>query len=252
MRHWVKISAALVGGAAAIWTSGCSDGNGSVVGGTSATSAVVNNGSLPTSIVNGGVPLNSNFICTTSAVGKGVNAVIGANGLVGGALNGLLGQLGLDQVAALLSSVAAPDAAIDGNLDTFSAVTLAVGTLGPLVNSVDESIVFSPQSAFGAGTFAVFGLSFPSGIANASVFNLLRVRTFLNDNEQESNVVTRRTLSVLGLGPEPAMYFGLQANKPFNRVTFTVEPDLLTANLGPVVNVHELCLGGTLVAKPAS
>lgn len=255
MTHLLRKSAlALAAASLALVQTGCEDIGGDVSGGDPASeTALPNDGSAPTAVSDQGSPIPGNFICSHSMSAADPTMVVGTNGLVGGLLTDLLNGLGLDIVAALLNSVAEPELATDGNLDTFAGVTLTAGLLGPLLTSVDLSAVIKGGGTVPAGSFAVAGLSFPAGIANVTLFNALTVSTSLRDVPQETVTLNQSALSLLGVNGSSVAkaWVGFRAKNAYDTMTVSVVPGLLTVNVGNAVRVHEYCYRGKFVIPAA-
>lgn len=76
------------------------------------------------------------------------------------------------------------------------------------------------------------------------------VTTFLNDTEQEQPAVLDATaIDLLGQGLVGPVYafVGRKVTKPYDKATISLEGDLLAADVGDALYVHELCTAGTLV-----
>lgn len=232
-------------------------GGGGIIGGSSSggsSGGLSNDGSTPTNITQGGTPVTGNFICTQGAKAYGnVTTQVGSNGLVGGLLTDLLNLLGATTVTQLLNSVSNPDNVIDGNLDTYASVSLTLGLLGGLLDSVDESVVLPSGTTVPAGKFAVYGLTFPKGTVSLSLLSQVKVATYLNNVAQESNTLDQNALALLGAigGSTPAAAFvGVKTTKAYDRATISLTPGLLSVNVGDAMRIHELCTDGDLVTAP--
>ena len=241
------------GGNGGITTGGTTGGaSGGATGGT--TGGPTNDGTTPTNITDGGTPVTGNFICTQGAKAYGnVTTQVGSNGLVGGLLTNLLNLLGATTVTQLLNSVSNPDKVIDGNLDTYASVSLTLGLLGGLLDSVDESVVLPSGTTVPAGKFAVYGLTFPKGTVSLSLLSQVKVATYLNNVAQESNTQDQNALALLGAigGSAPAAAFvGVKTTKAYDRATISLTPGLLSVNVGDAMRIHELCTDGDLVTAP--
>ena len=231
---------------------GGSSGGGTITGGSSG--GPPNDGTGPTNITSGGTPVSGHFVCTQSASAYDsssgdVTTAVGTNGLVGGPLTSLLQTLGGSDVTTLLNSVINPNNAIDGNLSTNATMTLTVGLLGGLLDSVDLSVLLPSGTTVPAGQFAVYGISFPNGAVDLTLFNTVAVTTYLNNVAQESNSLTQSDLSLLGLiggSTVPPIWIGIEATKPYDRATLSLTPGLLTADVGNAMYIYEFCPGGTL------
>ncbi len=105
------------------------------------------------------------FICTRSAsLFEGATTKVGANGLVGSAVGGLLGVLGASSVTDLLNSIKDRDLAIDTDLTTAASFTQTLAALDILlgagtVNSLDLSVQMPEGRTQSAGSYAVFAIS---------------------------------------------------------------------------------------------
>ena len=232
-------------------------GGGGIIGGSSSggsSGGLSNDGSTPTNITQGGTPVTGNFICTQGAKAYGnVTTQVGSNGLVGGLLTALLNLLGATTVTQLLNSVSNPDNVIDGNLDTYASVSLTLGLLGGLLDSVDESVVLPSGASVPAGKFAVYGLTFPKGTVSLSLLSQVKVATYLNNVAQESNSLDQNALALLGAiggSTPPAVFVGVKTTKAYDRATISLTPGLLSVNVGDAMRIHELCTDGDLVTAP--
>ena len=229
---------------------GTSSGGASSSGGSSG--GVPNDGSTPTTVTEGGTAINGNFICTASALAYGNQPTtsVAVNGLVGGPVSSLLNLLGASSLTQLLNSISAKELAADGNLDTYATYSLTVGLLGNLISSVE--LVVAPNSAVPAGKYAVVGLTFPVGTLELSLLQSVTLTTYLGTTEQESVDVDVSTLDLLGQLSiaDTARFLGLRATKPYDSVTVSLSPTLISADVGKAMNVHELCTDGLLVAAP--
>lgn len=246
MRHLTGFVSAIALASSLAACTGANDGT------VTGTDVIKNDGSTPTLITSSGVDTNKNFICSESVVDRTPTASVGTAGLVGGPLTNLLASLGGTLLTDLLNSVQNKDNAIDGNLDTYASVNLTLGVLGGLLSSVDETVEVPIIHVGQAGEYAAFAVSFPVGVANVSLFNAVRVRTFLNDRLQEEASISQSALSLLtavgGSAPATA-YVGLQATKQFNKATISLIPGVLTVNVGDAMRIHELCVNGRLAPK---
>ncbi|MBA4286489.1 MAG: hypothetical protein C0434_13270 [Xanthomonadaceae bacterium] len=255
MRIFKITTSAISAGAVALALSGCDNLNGDVVGGEpESATGLVNDGSAATAITDSGNPVPGNFICSHSVSATNPDLVIGTNGLVGGLLTDLLGSLGLDVVTNLLNSVATPEAAADGNLDTAAGVTLTAGLLGGTLSSVDLTAVVREGGTVPSGYYAVAGLSFPGGIANLSLFNSITVRTSLLDLPQEVATLDQSAISLLGINGStvPSAWVGFKATRPYDKLTISLVPGLLAVNVGNAVRIHEFCYDGRFKIPSAS
>lgn len=219
-------------------------------GGTSGGGGLANDGSVTTTITEGGVALSGNFICTAGAKAYGPtpSTTASANGLVGGAVSPLLQLLGGDTLTQLLNSVRDQPFAVDGNLDTAATYSLTLGLLGGLISSVD--FVVGLNGTAPVGSYAVFGLSFPVATVELSLIQTVTVTTFLGTTEQETVSVDATSLDLLGAvgTADPFRFVGLRVTQPYNSVSVTLTPSVLSANVGDAMKIHDLCTGGRLVA----
>lgn len=240
------LSAAAIGGLTIL--AGC-DSVGAVSGGAAdSTAGLINDGTVQTRIVEGTQTVPGNFICSQSASGDAPTVVVGTNGLVGGLLTDLLNSLGLGVVTSLINSVSNPPFAVDGNLDNFAGVTLTAGLLGPVITSVDTTVVLPTRSTMQPGKYAVFAVSFPSTLVNLSVFNRITVSTYLENVLQETQTLNQTGLGLLGVGVGlSSAFIGVRTTLPFNSATLSVVPGVLTANVINAVRIHDFCIDGRFV-----
>ncbi len=263
MKKDISLKSALCAGliASAFALSGCeADGNASEGGGISGGdtgSIFPNDGTTGGNITEGGTPIAGgdtgfNFICEKSARAYGVpSSQVVANGLVGSDIGGLLNLLGGSTATRLLNSVVDQDLAIDGNIESASTFTLTVGLLGGLISSVDQLITLGGTAP--SGSYAVFGVSFPTGTLDLSILETVRVTTFLNGVAQESAELDGTGIDLLGQVtslPDVNAFVGVKTTKAWNAASVGLEAGLLSANVGEAMKVHELCTGGRLVAAP--
>ena len=230
-------------------TSNGTGASGSVSGTPTGSGGPANDGTGTTSITSGGTTLSGHFICTESATAYGdVSTAIGTGGLVGANLSGLLNTLGGSSVTTLLNSVINPAYVIDGNLATYSTFKLTAGLFTSAIDSVDLDVVLPSGATVPSGQYAVFGVSFPSGIADVSLLNKVAVSTYLGGKLQESNTLSQSALSLLGLGVSSpsAIWLGLQATKPYDTAVLSLTPGALSADVGNAMYAYEFCPGGKL------
>lgn len=241
---------AISAGVVALALSACDNLNGDVMGGEpESATGLLNDGTTPTAITGSGNPIPGNFICSHSVSATRPELVVGTNGLVGGLLTDLLGSLGLNVVSNLLNSVSTPEAAADANLDTAAGVTLTAGLLGGTLSSVDLTAVVREGGTVPSGYYAVAGLSFPGGVANLSLFNSITIRTSLLDLPQEVMTLDQSAISLLGINGStpPSAWVGFRATRPYDRLTISLVPGVLSVNVGNAVRVHEFCYDGRFV-----
>lgn len=250
MRNFKITRKALGVGLLALVVGGCDNQNGDVMGGEpESATGLLNDGTAATAITGNGNPIPGNFICSHSVSATDPDLVIGTNGLVGGLLTDLLGSLGLDVVGNLLNSVSTPEAAVDANLDTAAGVTLTAGLLGGTLSSVDLTAVVRDGGTVPSGYYAVAGLSFPGGIANLTLFNSITVRTSLLGLPQEVITLDQSAISLLGIDGStvPSAWVGVRATRPYDRLTISLVPGVLSVNVGNAVRIHEFCYDGRFV-----
>lgn len=205
-----------------------------------------NDGTTPTTITEDGTPLTGNFICEAGiqALTTGATTEVATGGLVGGPLTILLNGLGADSLTALLNSVSNKDFVIDNKLSTFATYSLTLGLLG-IIDSVDL-LVHSDES-IPSGNFAVFAVRFPKAVLEVSLLNQIAVRTYLGETLQEEVLVNQSALDLLGLGVDARMFVGIKTTKEFDTASIALKPNLLSANVGDAMDVHELCTRGRFV-----
>ncbi|MDB5987476.1 MAG: hypothetical protein JWR16_2529 [Nevskia sp.] len=245
------------GGGGGITTGGTSSGTsgGTTGGSTGGGTTVPNDGSTPTDITDGGVAVTGNFICTVGSRAYGTPTTeIGTHGVVGGLLTTILRALGATTLTDLLNSISEPDNVIDGNLDTYATVSFTVGLLGGLLDSIDESVILPIGKTVPAGKYAVFGVSFPNGLANVALLNSIAVTTFNNAVQQETNKLNQAQivlLKVIGGSTPTVAFIGVKTTKAYDTAQISLTPGLLTANVGDAMHIHELCTDGRLVTPVA-
>lgn len=223
---------------------------------------IVDNGDTPTDVTDGpsGPPFTGNFFCTRSArfYGDSPATTVTINGLLGdAALGGLLNLLGAGSATQLLASVSGKELAVDRSLDTFAVFNLTAGLFalpptipgltGNLVSSVD--LVIGLNSQVPAREYVVFGLSFPQATVELSVAQTVQISTFLGTQLQESRDVSLTAVDLLGTSAvgDGAVFAGYQTLLPYDSATISLNPALISANVGNAMNVHELCTGGRFI-----
>ena len=227
-----------------------SSGGGSSSGG----SGVPNDGTTPTDILDGdnGTNLPGNFICTASARAYGSNpsTTVVVNGLVGSAVTDLLNLLGAGTVTNLQNSVAGKELVVDGQLDTAAIYSLTVGLLGGAISSIDLLVGLNGTAPI--GRYAVFGVRFPTATVEASLIQSVTVRTFLGATLQETAIIDASTLDLAGQVSTgaPVRYLGLRVKKPYDGVSVSLSPTVVSANVGEAMYLHELCTDGYFVNAP--
>ncbi|MDD3764978.1 MAG: hypothetical protein PHP86_16925 [Nevskiales bacterium] len=216
-----------------------------------------NDGSAGGSVTEGGTEIaggdtGMGFVCTQSAQSFfGATTEASLNGLVG-TLTPILNLLGTDTVTQLLNSVNDKELTIDGQLQTGSTFDLTAGLIGPLITSIDQIVTL--PTPVPAGDFAVFALSFPGGTLDLSLLNTITVRTYMNAVETADTVsISHTALDLLGqslAGGDP-IYVGVKTTVPYTAASVSLEPTLLSVNVGDAMQVHELCTDGQIVPVPA-
>lgn len=212
-------------------------------------------------VVEGDTPIagdgtNFRFVCTRSTRSSaGATTEVGANGLVGDTLTGLLNSIGGDSATTLLNSVNDKELAIDGTLRTASIFTLTASLLGTAIDSIDQSVLLPDPVAIPAGRYAVFAVSFPPALLNLGLLTSVTVTTYLGDSTtpQEAPVTLDATaLDLLGMGVVgPAYAFiGRRVTQPYDRATIALAADVLAADVGEAMFVHEMCTDGQIVPAP--
>jgi len=98
----------------------------------------------------------------------------------------------------------------------------------------------------------VFALSFPVATVELSLIQSVTVTTFLGTTEQETVNADATSLDLLGAvgTADPFRFFGMKVTKPYNSVSISLTPTVLSANVGDAMKVHELCTGGRFVSAP--
>lgn len=215
---------------------------------------IPNDGSTPSDVIDGegGGTLPGGFVCTAGAKAYGPSPTtdVVVNGLVGGAVTDLLNLLGAGTVTQLLNSVKDKELAVDGKLDTAATYSLTVGLLGGAISSIDFLIGLNGTAPI--GKYAVLGLSFPIGTVELSLVQSVTVTTFLGTTQQETVDIDATALDLLGQvsTADSVRYVGLRVKKPYNSVSITLNPLVVSANVGEAMKVHELCTDGFFVATP--
>lgn len=226
---------------------GNGNGTGKITGGATG-GPFPNDGTIPTTITNGGTPVPGHFICTDSAQKQyGATTTVSLNGLVGSTLSPLLDTLGSTTATALLNSVKDADLAIDGDLDTHSTFALTAGALGA-VDSVGQTVLLPAGSTVPPGGYAVFAVQFPAGTVTAALLGNVKVTTYLNKVAQESITATETQIALLGqnVTGDTNAFIGVQATKPYDSADISLAPPLLSADVGDAMHVNELCTAGTM------
>lgn len=234
---------------------GCENIGGDVSGGEAdSTAGLVNDGTAVTAVTADGNRIAGNFICSHSISATDPQMVVGSNGLVGGVLTDLLDGLSLDVVGDLLNSVQRPEQAADGSLDTAAGVTLTAGLLGGVLTSVDLTGVIRDGGTVPGGYYAVAGISFPGGVANLSLFNSITVTTSLLGAIRETMTLDQSALSLLGIDGSSvaSAWVGFRSALPYDAVTLSIVPGVLSVNVGNAMRVHEFCYDGRFVFPRAS
>lgn len=220
-------------------------GPGGIVGGP-------NDGTTPTDVFEDGDELPDNFVCTASARTYGPNPVteVRVNGLVGSALTDLLNGLGAGTVTQLQNSVVAKELVVDGSLDTAAQYNLSVGLLGGAISSID--LYVGTNSPVPAQKYAAFLVTFPIATAELSLIQSITVSTFLGTTPVETQEIDASTLDLVGAvsTADTRRFVGLKATSPYDGVTISLSPTLVSANVGNAMNVHELCTDGFFVPAP--
>ncbi len=199
---------------------------------------------------------NFGFVCTRSAQSTaGATTEVGANGLAGDTLTGLLNSLGGNSATDLLNSVGDKELAIDGTLRTASTFTLTASLLGTAIDSLDQSVLIPEPASIPAGRYAVFAVSFPPGLLDLGLLTSVTVATYLGDSAtpQEAPVVLDATaLDLLGTGLTGPTYavIGRRVTQPYDRATISLSADVLAADVGDAMFVHEMCTDGAFVSMP--
>lgn len=229
---------------------GCENIGGDVSGGEAdSTAGLINDGSAVTAVTADGNRIAGDFVCSRSISATDPQMIVGSNGLVGGALTDLLDGVGLDVVGNLLNSIQRPEQAADGNLDTAAGVTLTAGLLGGTLTSIDLTAVIRDGGTVPGGFYAVAGLSFPGGVANLSLFNAITVTTSLLGVTRETMTLDQSAISLLGIDGSnvAAAWVGFRSALPYDAVTLSIVPGVLSANVGNAMRVHEFCYDGRFI-----
>lgn len=203
-----------------------------------------------------GNPIVGNFVCD-AGVPTGTTTTDGSGGLVGGAVSDLLDLLGGGSLPTLTNSVVDAGQAIDYALPTYSTFTVTASGLG-ILNFVAQD--FRMGRVMQPGEYAVVGVSFPTATVEASLANSVVVTTFADANadgipqdaeQQETMTVDITNVDLLGaVGGNAPLWLGLQAKQPFNLVRVSQLNQLISANVGESMYLHEMCTDGHFVAAP--
>lgn len=195
-----------------------------------------------------------NFVCDYT-VPAGTTTDDGSGGLVGGPVSDLLGSLGGGSLTTLTNSVVDSELAIDTLLATYSTFTMTAAGLATL-NEVAQD--FYMGSLIPSGDYAVFGVRFPSGTVEASLVNTLVITTYRgtdaqgNPVQQEQATVNITAIDLLGTGVtgEDALFVGIRTTKPYDYAQLAQGSQIISANVGESMYVHEMCTRGHFVAAP--
>nr|MBV6628720.1 hypothetical protein [Oceanococcus sp. HetDA_MAG_MS8] len=248
--------------------SGIDDQGNTTGDGSNSQTAFPNDGSVGGQIVqNGEVVVSSGpfeeqtlgFVCTRSlSTFGGVDLEVSAGGLVGSVVGGLLDLLSGDSVNALLNSVNDRVLALDGDLTTAAVVTqTAAGLLGSL-NSLDILFSLPEGQQIGLNRFAVATVSFPPSLLDLGLLSSISLDTLLDGEVQESGAqIDASGLSLLGFSTDQIAggthaLVGYRTSQPYDQVRLSFSSDLLSADLGQNVFVHEICTDGRFVEPPAT
>ncbi len=260
MKQWKlkHLAFAAMVATAAVGLAGCeAQGDGSLDGIDDGDGVLFpNDGSTFTRVTEDGTPINvgERFICDAGAsdVSNDLETRVVTLGLIGGPVANLLDALGADPVNGVTGSVTDKDNVIDNDLTTFATFRRAVDLVGTLT-TVDEVVRFNTQVS--DGHYAVFAVSFPAGVLEASLVNRIVIHTFRDHVLQETTALTQAVaVDLLGLplvnGVRRA-FIGLKTTQDFDAVTVGTVP-LLAANVGDSLRVHELCTDGHFVSAPGT
>ncbi len=200
------------------------------------------------------------FICTQSAsLFEGASTEVGANGLVGEIVGTLLGTLAGTSVNDLLNSVRDANLAIDTDLTTAANFTQTAAALDILlgagtVNSLDLSVIMPEGKKQSAGSYAVFAISFPPSLLDVGLLSSVQVTTLLEGEVQEDSAVLDGSgLALLGFSTDQAglgntyAFIGYKTTLAYDTARIAISSDLLSADLGSNLYVHEMCTAGRLV-----
>lgn len=195
------------------------------------------------------------FVCTQStSFNEGSHLEVGANGLIGTVVGGLLNLLSGNALTDLLNSVSDADLAMDLDFKTAAVVTQAVAGFGGALNSLDVTFHLPEETVMDAGKYAVFAVSFPSSLLELGLFSTLTVTTLLDGQVQEGGVsldtsaasLLGASTNLVGLTKRYALV-GLETTKPYDSVRLGVGSHFLTLDLGEKLYIHELCTDGRIV-----
>lgn len=198
-----------------------------------------------------------NFVCTQSAsFNEGAHLEVGANGLIGTVVGGLLNLISGNALSDVLNSVSDADLAMDLDFKTAAVVTQAVAGFGGALNSLDVTFHLPEETIIEAEKYAVFAVSFPSSLLELGLFSTLTVTTLLDGEVQEGGVsldtsaasLLGASTSLVGLTNRYALV-GLQVTKPYNSVRLGIGSHFLTIDLGEKLYIHELCTNGRFIEQ---
>lgn len=197
---------------------------------------------------------NKRFRCIASGADT---TEAGANGLVGGVVGSILGSVGGQSANDMLNGIDEPLQAIDHDLKTASTFTLTASALVGQVDSLEQVFTYDTPRSSG---FAVAALSFPAGAVDLSMMRTVALSTYLDEGDTQSTVPSEpdvpgdaTTVDLLGVDGFGGgrIFLGRQVTQPFNRIVISLSGDLLSADVGEAMYVHEVCVDGVIVDVPA-
>lgn len=193
-----------------------------------------------------------NFVCTQSAsFDEGSHLDVGANGLIGNIVGGLLNILSGNSLSNLLNSVSDGELGMDLDFKTAAVVTQAVAGFGGALNSLDVTFNLPEGTVLEEGKYAVFAVSFPTSLLELGLFSTLRVTTLLDGQVQERSAtldtssasLLGASTSQIGLSRRYALV-GFEATLPYDSAQLAIGSHFLSIDLGEKLYIHEFCTAG--------
>lgn len=142
-------------------------------------------------------------------------------------------------------SVTAPDASIDGDIDTFSTISLPLGLLTTANISLNIDAPTAPSAPFAPGSLAGFVVAKPAGLLSAELLSALTVGTRLAGQPVEAagagedTVLNVTALGVISLTGQEAFLLSFPTTQAYDGLALTFNGGVLS--LLPTVNVFQAC-----------